>query len=561
MQYVCAILLKGIVGGYILKKRIISTLICIIMIFSTLVGCGQEEDIIETVPNEIVEEETEEVSIHNPMGSLPDSIEPGVYIKATPEMYPETDLSSADTIRMLLIGYIPDDWDKILEHANNYLAGFNTTLEVEFISWADYQDKYSRTLEKSENIDLVFTAPWCYMYAEAAKGIFYTLDSRFAGLYMPLTYKYQTAESWDETTLYGKTVAIPSNVMDTNGKMVAIRQDIADELGIDSLNSWDDYMSYMLTVAENVTPKTGIYALAAEGENNELWDLYRQQFDTFYAMESGYFSMMYRYNGKTPGYEDIEFTYETQMFRDFAKDMKRLAEAGAWSSSAQYGKISDDEAFANLEGASIAWNKSVFTYMREAEKNDGVRCEAYFLSPGHIVPAEAYSNNDMAIMANSHNPERAAMVLDLLKFDTYLNHLFILGIEDEHYTIDSNGFYIELEGAERYPGNYISLSWAIKNRDVIEQGKDSREADILRAMEMYKVACPTVTFVFDDSNVANEMIAVNDILNKYKPGITLGFTPDPDATIDQMLDRCYASGLQKIKDEYKSQYEAWLVTR
>ena len=59
--------------------------------------------------------------------------------------------------------------------------------------------------------------------------------------------------------------------------------------------------------------------------------------------------------------------------------------------------------------------------MKQAEKAEGVECMAYDLTKDNLVNAEAYSNNDMAITAGSENPERAAMVLDLLKFDTTLN--------------------------------------------------------------------------------------------------------------------------------------------
>ena len=48
--------------------------------------------------------------------------------------------------------------------------------------------------------------------------------------------------------------------------------------------------------------------------------------------------------------------------------------------------------------------------MRQAEKTDGVKCMAYDLTKEHLVGAEAYSNNDMAIAVYSKNPERAAMV-------------------------------------------------------------------------------------------------------------------------------------------------------
>lgn len=143
------------------------------------------------------------------------------------------------------------------------------------------------------------------MYNEAAKGSFYELTDDFITNYMPLTRKYQAAESWDETTISGRTIAVPSNVASPMGKIVAVRQDLMEKYGMSELKTWEDYKKYMLTIAEKETPESGIYALAASGDNNELWDVYRQQTDTFLALDSSYMDMMYEYKGDIPAKEDI----------------------------------------------------------------------------------------------------------------------------------------------------------------------------------------------------------------------------------------------------------------
>ena len=178
------------------------------------------------------------------------------------------------------------------------------------MSWSDYQTMYSLVLAGGEQVDLIFTAPWCYMYNEAAKGSFYELTDDFITNYMPLTRKYQAAESWDETTISGRTIAVPSNVASPMGKIVAVRQDLMEKYGMSELKTWEDYKKYMLTIAEKETPESGIYALAASADNNELWDVYRQQTDTFLALDSSYMDMMYEYKGDIPAKEDIKLAYE-----------------------------------------------------------------------------------------------------------------------------------------------------------------------------------------------------------------------------------------------------------
>ncbi len=494
------------------------------------------------------------------LSSLPATVQDGTIV-ATPEMYPNTDMSEEYTVNMYLIGDTPNDWDKVLGLMNDYLAPFNTKLSVTFMSWSDYQTMYTLVLAGGEQVDLIFTAPWCYMYTEAAKGSFYEITDAFKKDYMPLASKYQAADSWDETTLSGKTIAVPSNVAQPMGKIVAVRQDIMEKCGMSELKNWDDYKQFMLAVAEKETPESGIFAMASAGDNNELWDVYRQQKDTMLVLDSNYTDMIFEYKGGVPSKDEIMLAYEYDLFREYAKDMKEMADAGCWSRSALTNTVTDDDAFGNLQGASIAWNGSVFTYMEQAEQTEGVTCMAYDLTTDNLVGAEAYSNNDMAIAAGSGNPERAAMVLDLIKFDTYLNRLMILGIEGEHYSIDEEGNYTELEAATEFPAFGVSASWAVKNGNLNEAGVPEREKKVTEGWEERVKSNPTITFVFDDTNVKSYLNAVDTVLQDYVPMLELGLVDDVDATLDEMIKKCYDAGLQQVYDEFFAQYEAWAATR
>ena len=185
--------------------------------------------------------------------------------------------------------------------------------------------------------------------------------------------------------------------------------------------------------------------------------------------------------------------------------------------------------------------------------------EDYEVKP--ITALRIYSNNDMAIAAGSADPARAAMVLDILKCDTYINHLWILGVEGEHYTVNDAGEYTETDKAGDFAAYAISASWAIKNGDLKEAGGDPRATEVTDSWEERVVSNPTVTFVFDDSNVADYKAAVGTVLKDYVPMLELGLVDDVDATIEKMIKECYDSGLQNVLDEFDAQYEAWKATR
>ena len=545
-----------------MKKRL-SCLLVAVLALSLLAACGGTSKQTGGATGG-AQESTEAVDAAEPaadvLAELPASLTDGV-VKATPEMYTNVDLSKPYTVYLYLIGDTPQDWDKVMAAVNEYLEPFNTKLETVIMSWADYGTKYSLVLAGGEEVDAIYTAPWCYMYTEAAKGSFYTFDRDFVAKNMPLTNKYQAETSYAESTIDGKIVALPCNAEKADTKIVAIRQDLAEKYGIEKLDNWSDYMNFMLTLAEKETPESGILAQASSGNNAELWEVYRQQYNVFYILKDNYLHYQYEYKeGELPSADDIELCWNSESFVKFAKDMKTLADAGCWSRGALSNTISDDDAFGALQGASIAWNGTVFNYMRMAEKNEGVKCAAYDLTKDNIVACEEYNNSDIAIAAASKNPERTAMVLDILKMDTYVNRLITLGFENEHYTID--GFnYAKAANVEAYPPNSVSLSWGINNGIYKETGVEPREQEMVDSWEPRITSNPTITFVFNDTEVSDYASACKAILGDYIPSLQLGLVDDVDAYLAEMNAKLDGAGIKIVEEELFKQYNEWLAAR
>ena len=375
---------------------------------------------------------------------------------------------------------------------------------------------------------------------------------------MPLTAKYQKDDSWAEVMVGGKAYCIPQNMTEAAHKFVAIRQDLAEKYGITELKTWDDYMNYLLTIAENETPESGIYAYAAATDNNELWDVYRFGHNVWTVVDNDLLDLTYIYTDENtvPTVDDIQLVYATDEFRSFCDEMKKLADAGAWSRSALTNSVTDDEAFAALQGASIAWNSSVFSYIKTAEQTEGVECAVYDLSSDKPTAA-AYGNGGMAIASSCRNKERAAMILDIMENDTYLNTLIILGIEGVHYEMQDEEHYIETDKAVDYPIWGTSASWAIKNYKLTDASMDPRQQEIEANIEARGETSPTRTFAFDDSGISEYTAAIKNILNDYVPSLQLGLTEDIDGALEEMMNKLDAAGLQTYLDEFETQYNAW----
>ncbi|NLB90311.1 MAG: ABC transporter substrate-binding protein [Clostridiales bacterium] len=390
-----------------------------------------------------------------------------------------------------------------------------------------------------------------------------TLEPEWIEEYMPITAKTQVASSWAETTLNGNILTVPGNSMKSNAKMVAVRQDLMEKYGFDKLSNWEDYMSFCFAVAEKETPESGVYAFNTNWSNTEIWKTYYQQ-DNLYPLFNEMFFYECEAGDILPEFEEVKLFYETDLFRTFCHDMVELRKAGAWSQSAISNDTLPSDSFANLTSASVFHNSTVYTYSSRATKTDpSAVCEVYDLFPEAICIPECYSNNCLAIPYSSGDPQRAAMMIDLMKNDFFFNTTFQFGIEGTDWVDNGDNTFTLLESSSK--GNLGSLAWALKydwdykEKPIDEYDRKKQEMTELQNLRL--VPNPTVAFIFDDSNVKSYVATLNSLADEYRPSLYLGMIDDVDAYIDEFIQRLYDSGLQKIYDEMELQYNAWKETR
>lgn len=492
----------------------------------------------------------------------------GEYI--TPDMYPNTDFSQPYEVQLYTMSAASDDEDMVLAEMNKLLAdrGFNTSIKLTHIvsGAGSGTNMYALSLASGERIDVILTAPWRYMWSENAKGSFSVLNEEpdWIEKYMPITSKYQDPASWAEVTADGKIIAVPGNVLNPNAKYVMIRQDLAEKHGITELKTWDDYKNYVKTIAAEETASTGIFGMNASTNNRELWRAFIQQ-ENRYPLYGEIFHYVYDGSGNLPDFSEVSSYFETDLFRRFCHDMKELADAGVWSQSAQTNTVSMHDSFANLTGASMWWNGSVYGYGRRAEQADSsVKAVAYDIFSDAMLVPEAYSNNNYAIPVSTGNKERAAFIIDMFKNDFQYYSLVAYGIEGHHYQDNGDNTYTRLI---RDTYSFGDLAWAQKpswGPQYMEELTDDLARANYAMTESQRprvVTNPTVTFIFNDEAVKNEVAAMNALADEYLPMLELGMAPDVDVAVDEFITKLNSSGLPAIYAELERQYDEWKATR
>ncbi len=469
------------------------------------------------------------------------------------------DLGTTENIVMYVLGDEPTDMQKVLDEVNNnyLLPNLNTTLDIRFLNWSDYQTKYSLILAGGEDVDLIYTAPWCYYNEEAAKGAFRALDMDFIQKYLPYTYAEQPDVSWEQAKIGDTIYAVPKgNATWGVYDFIVARQDLIDEYQLTEPHDWEGFKEYLTELAQ-IQDETGVVPFNNNANRNQTKELYLQTrgYD-YFTLGFDYF---YKADGEEalPDSDKITYLYTSDVYKDYVHEMVELADLGAWSSDAINDTNDATAYFENGTSGCLAWNTSAIDAGEKLEAAGLGTFGVYDLSPDLHMARGRYNGDMTAIATNSKDPERAALVLDYIKSDVDLNRTLMGGIKGEHWDLNEDGQRVQLDAADHYKWN--GWSWALNRADEpVLAGTDERQLELMDSIESRELHAEVAGFTFDSSKVATELSVVNSIVDEYEYSFALGIYGDgTDAKLEEFVQKLEAAGLDKVTEELKSQYEAY----
>lgn len=469
-------------------------------------------------------------------------------------------LSQKEDVILYVVGDEPADMQKVIDKANQdyFEPNLNTTLEIKFLNWSDYATKYSLLLSGGEQVDMIYTAAWCYYNEEAAKGAFMELTDDFLKEYMPYTYEEQPQDSWDQISIDGKIYAVPkAKATFTGYNIVAVRQDLIDQYNLTTPDSWDNYKTYLKELA-GLKSETGVVPLNTNANREQLMNAFLQT-KSIQSVAEGY-DWLYYNNGKedAPSSDDIFYYYGSDLNLEYCKEMAELAKDGAWSTDAINDTTDPQSYFENGTSGSFVWNTSVFPAGKNLEDAGNGTYAVYDLSPETPRSRTSYSTDAIAITTSSKDPERTALVLDYMKSDVGLNRLLMGGMEGTYWELDEDGNRVTLDAAENYAWN--NWAWALNRQDEPDEaGMDERQIEIQEKIDAKEYHPAIAGFTFDPKNVETEYTMVKSVVDEYKQSFALGiYGDDTENEFDTFKQKLEGAGLEKVTEELITQYNAYV---
>lgn len=476
------------------------------------------------------------------------------------------DISEEVTLTMYLIGDRPVDNDEVFAKINERLkAEINATIDVKFMSWGEYEQKYPLIFASGEDWDMIYTADWCFYNAQATKKGFWEITEDALKTYAPMTAESMYQEAWEQAKVDGKVFMLPMNYKEVTSNVYIVRGDLMDKYGIKSVASLDEVETYLDAIVKN---EPTLIPLDIGSDYDKLFVFERMWNKANWESEEKLTGIGPWQSMACVGENDDSATVMSNVDQpDFAKVVTRLKDwkdRGFWSKNAVVNTQNNTESFQAGKSAMAMCNantaKSIYAQITTEHPEWDIR--VFDAQEGVPPVLNSYLANGMSIFSKSKHPERALMALDYLRNDSEINSLFCYGIEGKHWEASGEHGLIALPDSANYPydGN---CNWGVRNDAnwrTIEGGIPNL-AEMNENWQKNARSGRYQTFVFDDSQVKNEIAAMGEILNADYKLLALGFTDDVEGDIAKLSDKLKAAGSEKVYAELQKQAQAFNASK
>lgn len=515
----------------------------VMLVFSLLiVGCSSGEKKSETASKK---EETEKSEVKKE--------------EATAVEDDKVDTSEFVKLKMYLFGDKAPDTDKVYAEINKMLKeDINAEIEVAFMSWGDYEQRYPLAFASGEDFDVAYAASWAFYNTQATKGGFLEITQDMLEKYAPLTAETMYKDAWEQAKVDGKVFMLPMNYKELSGYVYMVRGDLMEKYSISDIKSIDDFENYLDVIAKN-EPQMIPIDIGSEFDMQFVFDRLWNQATYDNAISAGPWQLGL-YVDKAEPTSGVHHISEHPAYSGIIKKIKGYKDSGYWSKSALVNKVTSKESFISGKGAAVMLNlndaKGTYTSIISAHPEWDVKV----FDAQHDVPAKTISflGNGMGIHAKSKNPERALMFLDLLRNDERYHDLMSFGIEGVHYKkIDEKTITpTDLTSNYTIDGN---CNWGIRNDKFWKQvqGGIPNYQEIHGKWIASAQPEAMLGFNFNDSTVKNEVATMTNIAKTDNKVLILGFVDDVDKAIADIQKKYDIAGIEKIKEEMEKQIEEY----
>jgi ABC-type glycerol-3-phosphate transport system substrate-binding protein len=487
------------------------------------------------------------------------------------------------TLKFMLFGEKPADLGKVLSKFEAETKDtLNTKLDIEYNPAPDHKQKMQLKMSTGEAVDLMFDAPWMFLYNNVSLGYYQQLDRYFNNDQYPGLKKAFPPELLDANKINGHIYTVPFMTSYSDPFIIYIRKDIREELGLPPIKTMDDYKNYLDKVQAKhpdyvaaAIGGRGLYRLGIPEENG------RKDIRLAAVVQDSFtggipFSVALSPDGKkvlgaaTIGDPDSEFanfpapfnTHDS-IYGHFGLRVEYRKYNNKDPLSSQAANALDPAKNASGEGTLSNLMQARLTLKKVVPNGD---LEPFFYTSQNIanmkpgaIRTDFRANNSVVIPTSSKNADRTMKFLDWLYSSKDNHDLFELGIEGENWVKDGDNGYKTTDKTANYPFQGYELTWN-PTLSRINMSNDPETVKYLQyAMDKnsyYQI--PLSGFIFDTKPVATEIAKIKPKLQQTADILMTGLEPNWKQLAQKSNKDWRDLGLEKVRAEVIKQVQAYL---
>lgn len=440
--------------------------------------------------------------------------------------------------------------DSVLEAVNKMLQDkISATLDIQFVDWASYQSKINIMSASGEAFDLFSSVGYLGFGATVAKGGVLPLDD-LINQYAPTVTKMTDAKYWPAVTIGGKKFAI-INVMPFATQLgCTYQKELVDKYSFDvtAVKTLKDIEPFLANIKKN---EPNIIPLLSGNLLNNVG--YGDRYDSIIGAQGGDGIISYDTQTNT-----LVGHFENTVTIDRAKTMKDWYDKGY---------LAKDAALKKDAVAEIKTKKYAVFQCSGSTTDDGVKSTSAFGFPcvdtvdgSALISTASVQTALTYISKTSKNPERTMMFIDALWSDKKLFNTLCYGLEGQDYDVVSGAGTDNPTVKTKDP-----MKWIIWHPWIGEMNQNQWPSNLndqkaldgfIKANESGKTSS-ILGFVFDPTNVKNEVTKLAAIYDEDKILLYTGSVKDVDAFIAGEKVKFDKAGYATVLAEVQKQLDAW----
>ena len=459
----------------------------------------------------------------------------------------ELDTSKEVELVMYVVSDRPAGQDVVDENFNKLLKEkLNATLKINWIGWAEYQQKYPMLFSSGEKFDIAYAAGWLNFANLARRGAFKSLDELLPK-YAPNNYAMQSETALQQATIDGHLYAVPTLLPTYITYGAVYRGDLAAEAGFtDTIDTWDEIEEFGDWLKVNHPEMEVIDLYAGNVEMSLQWE--RMQGN--YEIDTGNRYLFYNPAEEHP---TVFALYDDPTIADFYDQCYRWGEKGFWSKSA----LSDTDSTKTQNGKAAIKFHNIDTWSGYAVNKPewDFRYGVMTKDIAHLP----FTQDCMVISNTSQNPERALAFWDLLTTDQEVYDAFYYGVLGTTYTLNDEGQFT-ITDTDLYS---TAAMWAARTKDLnrnqagvpefYDTVRQDWEGQIVDGQGTEKFT----GFVLDTTNITTQIANCTNVKQQYGWPLELGYV-DPVEGLAEYKQKMIEAGIEDVIAECQRQLDEYI---